>query len=121
MGEPFAKAEGHCKRIQTYDVMDAPNPSAIPTPVGHAPVHINAVDMMVRDLDRVTAYYRDVLGLTVQEHTREVAILGVGGVVHVAIVSALKGQAAGCRLGGPPLRSLCFGVSQIQAQRPRTS
>jgi catechol 2,3-dioxygenase len=46
--------------------MDAHNPSAIPTAASRAPVHIGAVGMMVRDLDRVTGYYRDVLGLTVQ-------------------------------------------------------
>ena len=49
--------------------MDAPNPSAIPTAASRAPVHIGAVGMTVRDLDRLTAYYRDMLGLTVQEHT----------------------------------------------------
>jgi catechol 2,3-dioxygenase len=60
--------------------MDAPNPSAVPSAASRAPVHIGAVGMMVRDLDRVTAYYRDMLGLTVQEHTRQVAVLGAGGV-----------------------------------------
>ena len=66
--------------------MDAPNPSAIPTAASRAPVHIGAVGMMVRDLDRVTAYYRDVLGLTVQEHTRQAAILGVGGVALLELI-----------------------------------
>jgi catechol 2,3-dioxygenase-like lactoylglutathione lyase family enzyme len=42
--------------------------------------------MVVRDLDRVTAYYRDMLGLTVQEQNREVAILGVGGVVLLELI-----------------------------------
>jgi catechol 2,3-dioxygenase len=60
--------------------MDAPNPSAIPTAASRAPIHIGAVGMMVRDLDRVTAYYRDLLGLTVQQHTPRVATLGVDGV-----------------------------------------
>jgi catechol 2,3-dioxygenase len=67
-------------------VMDAPNPSAIPTAASRAPVHIGAVGMMVSDLDRVTAYYRDMLGLTVQEHTRQAAILGVGGVVLLELI-----------------------------------
>src|SRR5215471_11379032 len=66
--------------------MDTPNPSAIPTAASRAPVHIGAVGMMVRDLDRVTAYYRDMLGLTVQEHTRQVAILGVGGVALLELI-----------------------------------
>jgi catechol 2,3-dioxygenase len=59
--------------------MDAPNVSAIPTAASRAPVHIGAVGMTVRDLDRLTAYYRDMLGLTVQEHTGQVATLGVDG------------------------------------------
>jgi catechol-2,3-dioxygenase len=58
--------------------MDAPNPSAIPT--------AGAVGMRVRHLDRVTAYYRDTLGLTVQEHTRQVATLGVGGVALLELI-----------------------------------
>ena len=49
--------------------MDAPNPSAIPTAASRTPVHIGAVGMIARDLDRLTAYYRDLLGLTVQERT----------------------------------------------------
>lgn len=43
-------------------------------------MHIGAVGMMVRDLDRLTAYYRDLLGLTVQERSAQAATLGVGGV-----------------------------------------
>jgi catechol 2,3-dioxygenase len=66
--------------------MDAPNASAIPTAASRAPVHIGAVGMMVRDLDRLTAYYRDLLGLTVQEHNRQVAILGVGGVALLELI-----------------------------------
>jgi catechol 2,3-dioxygenase len=66
--------------------MEAPNPSAIPTAASRAPVHIGAVGMMVHDLDRLTAYYRDMLGLTVQERTREVATLGVGGVTLLELI-----------------------------------
>jgi catechol 2,3-dioxygenase len=66
--------------------MDAPNPSAVPTAASRAPIHIGAVGMMVRDLDRLVAYYRDMLGLTVQEHARQVAILGVGGVALLELV-----------------------------------
>ncbi len=60
--------------------MDAPNPSGIPTAASREPIHIGAVGMTVRDLDRLTSYYRDLLGLTVQERTRDVARLGVDGV-----------------------------------------
>jgi catechol 2,3-dioxygenase len=66
--------------------MDAPNPSAVPTAASRAPVHIGAVGMMVRDLDRVTAYYRDMLGLSVLERTRQAATLGAGGVALLELV-----------------------------------
>jgi hypothetical protein len=67
-------------------VMDAPNPSAIPTAASLAPLRIGTVGIRVRDLDRVTAYYRDMLDLTVQEHTRQVAILGVGGIALLELL-----------------------------------
>ena len=66
--------------------MDAPNPSAIPTAASRTPVHIGAVGMIVRDLDRLTAYYRDLLGLTVQERTSGSAILGVDGLPLLELV-----------------------------------
>ena len=66
--------------------MDAPNLSAIPTAASRALVHVGAVGMMVRDLDRLTAYYRDMLGLTVLEHTRQVAILGVDGATLLELI-----------------------------------
>lgn len=60
--------------------MDAPNPSAIPTAASRAPIHIGAVGMIVRDLDRLTAYYRDLLGLAVQTRSEQAVTLGAGGV-----------------------------------------
>jgi catechol 2,3-dioxygenase len=60
--------------------MDAPNPSAIPTAASRAPLHIGAVGLTVRDLDRVAAYYRDLLGLTVQRQTPQAVTVGAGGV-----------------------------------------
>jgi catechol 2,3-dioxygenase len=66
--------------------MDAPNPSAIPTAASRAPIHIGAVGMMVRDLDRLIAYYRDMLGLTVMERTRDRALLGAGGVGFLELI-----------------------------------
>jgi catechol 2,3-dioxygenase len=59
--------------------MDAPNPSAIPTAASRTPLHIGAVGMTGRDLDRLTAYYRDLLGLTVLERTANAVTLGVDG------------------------------------------
>ena len=66
--------------------MDVPNLSATPTAASRAPIHIGAVGMMVRNLDRLSAYYRDMLGLTVQEHTRQVAKLGVNGVTLLELI-----------------------------------
>jgi catechol 2,3-dioxygenase len=60
--------------------MDAPNPSQIPAAGSRAPVHIGAVGMIVRDLDRLIAYYRQMLGLAVLDHTPERASLGAGDV-----------------------------------------
>jgi len=71
--------------------MDAPNPSATPTAASRAPIHIGAVGMLVRDLDRLTAYYRDMLGLTVQERTPQGAVLGAGG---VPLLELIHGPAA---------------------------
>jgi catechol 2,3-dioxygenase len=63
--------------------MDAPNPSATPTFASRAPLHVGAVALKVRDLDRITAFYRDVLGLAVLDQTRDSAALGAGGVPFV--------------------------------------
>ncbi len=67
--------------------MDVPNPSALPTAANRAPLHIGAVGLTVRDLDRLTAYYRDMLGLTVHERTGQVARLGVGGVTLLELTA----------------------------------
>ena len=66
--------------------MDAPNLSAMPAAALRAPIHVGAVGMTVRDLDRLTAYYRDMLGLTVQERDAQRAILGTGGVALLELV-----------------------------------
>ncbi len=63
--------------------MDAPNPSATPTFANRTPLHIGAYALKVRDLDRLTAFYRDVLGLAVLDQTRDGAVLGAGGVPFV--------------------------------------
>jgi catechol 2,3-dioxygenase len=60
--------------------MDAANPSAVPTFASHCPMHIGAVGLTVRDLDRVAAYYRDVIGLALMDRSDGVARLGAGGV-----------------------------------------
>jgi catechol 2,3-dioxygenase len=65
--------------------MDAPNPSAMPTFASRTPLHIGAVGLKVRDLDRITAFYRDALGLSVLGSGENGAALGAGGVplVHL--------------------------------------
>lgn len=44
-----------------------------------APYHIGAVTLRVRDLDRLTAFYRDVIGLTAIAAAPEEAVLGIDG------------------------------------------
>ena len=63
--------------------MDAPNPSATATFASRTPLHIGAVALKVRDLDRLTAFYRDVLGLAVLDHSNQGTTLGAGGVAFV--------------------------------------
>ena len=63
--------------------MDAPNPSATPTFASRTPLHIGAVGLKVRDLDRVTRFYRDVLGLAVLDQAKDASALGAGGVRFV--------------------------------------
>jgi catechol 2,3-dioxygenase len=63
--------------------MDAPNPSAMPTFASRTPLHIGAVGLTVRDLDRLTAFYRDALGLSVLGDSENGATLGAGGVPFV--------------------------------------
>jgi catechol 2,3-dioxygenase len=66
--------------------MEIPNPSAIPTAASCAPLHVGAVGLIVRDLGRLIAYYRDMLGLTVQDQNRQVALLGVDGVTLIELI-----------------------------------
>ena len=65
--------------------MDAPNPSATPTFASRTPLHIGVIGLKVRDLDRLTGFYRDVLGLSVLDRSTDGAALGAGGVplVHI--------------------------------------
>jgi catechol 2,3-dioxygenase len=65
--------------------MDAPNPSAVPTFASRTPLHIGAVGLKVRDIDRLTGFYRDALGLAVIDRDKGSAALGAGGVplVHL--------------------------------------
>src|SRR5262245_62794775 len=63
--------------------MDAPNPSSMPTFANRTPLHIGAVGLKVRDIEGVTGFYRDVLGLAMLDRTNERTTLGAGGVALV--------------------------------------
>src|SRR6516162_7968554 len=63
--------------------MDAPNPSAMPTFASRTPLHIGAICLAVRDLEKVTAFYRDALGLSVLDHSKTGTALGAGAVPFV--------------------------------------
>src|SRR5262245_14076671 len=65
--------------------MDAPNPSATPTFASRTPLHIGAIGLKVRDLPRLTGFYRDALGLAVLEQGADRATLGAGGVPLVEL------------------------------------
>jgi catechol 2,3-dioxygenase len=60
--------------------MVAPDPSAASVRAPGTPLHIAAVGLSVRDLERTAAYYRDVIGLTLLERTKSSARLGTGSV-----------------------------------------
>ena len=65
--------------------MDAPNPSSIPTFANRTPLHIGAIGLKVRDIEAVSRFYRDVLGLGVLDRGNDRTALGAGGVpvVHL--------------------------------------
>src|SRR5262245_14938296 len=80
--------------------MDAPNPSATPTFANRTPLHVGAYALKVRDLDRVTAFYRDVLGLAVLDQTKDGAVLGAGGVPFVHLEHRPNAKADDAREAG---------------------
>src|SRR5215211_4317850 len=61
--------------------MDAPNPSAAPTFASRTPLHIGAVALNVRDIDRVATYYRDLLGLSEFARKAGTVQLGIGDTI----------------------------------------
>src|SRR5437870_8260940 len=68
--------------------MDAPNPSATPTFASRTPLHVGAICLKVRDLEALTNFYRDVLGLSVLDRRNDGAALGAGGVPFVHLKHA---------------------------------
>lgn len=65
--------------------MDAPHPSATPTFASRTPVHIGAVGLKVRDLDRVARFYKDALGLSALTAGANMVELGTAGVPLVRL------------------------------------
>src|SRR2546430_2456859 len=80
--------------------MDAPNPSAIPTFASPTPLHIGAIGLKVRDLDRLTNFYRDVLGLAVIDRANDSTALGAGGVPFVHLEHRPNAKADDAREAG---------------------
>jgi catechol 2,3-dioxygenase len=80
--------------------MDAPNPSATPTFASRTPLHVGAIGLKVRDLDRLTNFYRDVLGLSVLDRGEDGATLGAGGAVLVELEHRLDAKPDDSREAG---------------------
>src|SRR3954470_13914762 len=65
--------------------MDAPHPSATPTFASRTPLHVGTIGLIARDLERLTNFYRDLLGLTVLQRTGRLSRLGVGDTTLIEI------------------------------------
>ena len=57
--------------------MDAPNPSATPTFANRTPLSVESVTLTARDLGRLTAYYSEMLGLSLLDRGNDFVLLGV--------------------------------------------
>lgn len=71
-----------------------------PTFANTTVIHVGDVGLRVRDLERMSAYYRDLLGLAVLERTGDSAILGVPGVPLLALESRPDDQPDSPRMAG---------------------
>ncbi len=68
--------------------MDAPNPSASPTFANRTPLRVGSVGLKARDLNRLTAFYRDAIGLSVLGRDAKSIKLGAGGVTLLELEAA---------------------------------
>src|SRR5262249_19056208 len=82
--QSWAKADIRC--------MDASNPSALATFANRTPLHIGAVALVVRDLDKMARYYRELLGLSELAPGPGAVRLGTGGVVLLELVHRPEAQ-----------------------------
>ncbi len=81
--------------------MDSPTQHTEHRPLAAVPLHVAEVALAVRDLQRVTAFYRDVVGLTVMQEERGSTRLGAGGTVLLELLhrpSALPDDTAAAGL-----------------------
>ena len=95
--------------------MDAPNPSATPTFASRTPLHVGAVGLKVRDLDRLTGFYRDVLGLAVLDRTIRTAPRSA----PAACPSSISSTGPRPSPTTPDRRPLSHRVPDADARRPR--
>jgi catechol 2,3-dioxygenase len=68
--------------------MDPQSPSASPTFANRTPLHIGAVGLKARNLDALTNFYRDAIGLAVLERDARRVRLGAGGVTLIELEAA---------------------------------
>lgn len=68
--------------------MDAPTPSSVPTYANTTPLRIGAVALRARNLDHLTNFYHDALGLTVMDRDAKHTRLGAGGVPLLELIAA---------------------------------
>src|SRR5215210_1367352 len=66
--------------------MDAVNPSASPTLASKTPLHVGALGLVVRDIERVAAFYRNVLGLALISRDEKTVRLGTDGLVLLELL-----------------------------------
>jgi catechol 2,3-dioxygenase len=71
-----------------------------------SPIHIEAVTLVVRDIDRMTSFYRDVIGLAVLHDAGNSVTLGNDGVSLITLRSDPQAQAP--REGAPGLFHTAF-------------
>lgn len=68
--------------------MDAPNPSTTVTFANRTPLRIGSVGLKVRNLDKLTTFYRDIVGLQVLHRDSKIAQLGTGSVTLLQLEHA---------------------------------
>jgi catechol 2,3-dioxygenase len=68
--------------------MDAQTPSASPTFANRTPLRIGAVGLKARNLDALTNFYRDAIGLAVLDRDAKHVRLGAGGVTLLELEAA---------------------------------